>query len=376
VRLACDFGEENCAADGDVITTVVQLVSVGSVSRSLNSEVRVVTKVQSFLSCRHTRAAVHIEPNAESVPIAALIRVHLFAKDVDDLPISFTRAEISLIFGAQIIPMQWSRGSNEYFAAVPAELTAQPGRYDLVVRASNAWNETGPVASCELLRRTVIVQEGLNTQWILAGAAAAAVVVIGGLIILVRKRGAHLQAIMVMLLTEAGQLVLSIFTALANLITDGIVFSRLLRGELKASTEAYTAAYATLLCFAVVATVVSMAYRIRNARLVQAHVQQLAPQSHALAAEEAHRQVQQHEWELAQTHRTKVTLLLSLLSVAVQGAPGSAKLLRTQSRQVAVRCRSADIVHTRARTCPASLHVRASSSSPVCHTLQICPCPS
>ena len=158
--------------------------------------------MQSLVSCVHTRAGVHIEPNAESVPIASLIRVHLFAKDVDDLPISFTRAEVSLGFGDQTIPMQWSRGSNQYVADVPAELIAQPGRYDLVVRANNAWDETGPAPSCELLRSTIIVREELSTAWILVGAAAAAVVVIGGLVILVRKRGAHLQAIMVMLFTE------------------------------------------------------------------------------------------------------------------------------------------------------------------------------
>jgi hypothetical protein len=180
VRIACDYGEQNCAADGDVITTVVKLATVGSLFNGLSSEVRVVANVQSLLSCRHTRAGVHIEPNAESVPIATLIRVHLFAKDVDDLPIPFTRAEISLGFGDRNIPVQWSRGSNEYVADVPAELTAQPGRYDLVVRANNAWNETGPVASCELLRRTVIVQEGLSTTWILVGAAAAAVAVMAG----------------------------------------------------------------------------------------------------------------------------------------------------------------------------------------------------
>jgi hypothetical protein len=47
-----------------------------------------------------------------------------------------------------------------------------------------------------------MVQEGLSTQWILAGAAAAAVVVIGGLVVLLRKRHDHLQAIMVMLFSE------------------------------------------------------------------------------------------------------------------------------------------------------------------------------
>jgi hypothetical protein len=202
VRLACDRREQSCASDGDVITTVVKLATVGSLLNGLNSEVRVVAQVQSLVSCRHTRAGVHIEPDAESVPIASLIRVHLFAKDVDDLPISFTRAEISLGFGDHTIPMQWTRGSNRYVADVPAELAAQPGRYDLVVRANDAWDETGPASSCELLHRMIIVQEGLSTTWILVGAAAAAAVVLGGLLVVVRRRKAHLQAIFVMLFTE------------------------------------------------------------------------------------------------------------------------------------------------------------------------------
>jgi hypothetical protein len=58
-----------------------------------------------------------------------------------------------------------------------------------------------------------------------------------------------------------------------------------------------------------------MGYRIRNARLVRTQLQQLAPQGQALTAKEAHRQAQQHNWELVQTHRTKVTLMLSLLSL-------------------------------------------------------------
>ncbi len=145
---------------------------------------------------------MRIEPNAESVPIAALLRLHVSAMDVDDLPINFTRAEISLMFGAQTIPMQWSRGSNDYVAAVPTELTAQPGVHDLVVNAFKVWDEAGPASSCELLRRTVIVREGLSTTWILVGAAAAAVVILAGLVIVVRKRNAHLQAIMAMLFTE------------------------------------------------------------------------------------------------------------------------------------------------------------------------------
>jgi hypothetical protein len=103
--------------------------------------------------------------------------------------------------------MQWSRRSNEYIADVPAELTSQPGLYQLVVSADNAWNEaSGQGSGCELLRRTITVEEGFNegfsTNSVLGGAGVAAVVVIGGLVIVVRKRHAHLQAIMVMLFTE------------------------------------------------------------------------------------------------------------------------------------------------------------------------------
>jgi hypothetical protein len=122
-----------------------------------------------------------------------------------------------------------------------------------------------------------------------------------------------------MLLTETGMMVLSICMALGNLATDGIVCSSLLRGDLSVSTTSYTASYVVLLCFGVVVTVLSIGYRLRNARLMHAQMQQIAPQGRAVAAGEALRQAQQSEWELVQTHRTKVTLALSLASVAAQG---------------------------------------------------------
>jgi hypothetical protein len=153
----------------------------------------------------HTRAAARIAPDFESVPISTSIRVQLFAIDVDNLPVNFTRAEITLGFGGRIIPMQWSRGSNQYAADVPAELTAQPGLYDLVVNASHVWSENGLATSCELLRRTITVKGGFSTNAILGGASGAAVVVVGGLAIVVRKRRAYLQAIMMMLFTEVCQ---------------------------------------------------------------------------------------------------------------------------------------------------------------------------
>jgi hypothetical protein len=169
----------------------------------------------------------------------------------------------------------------------------------------------------------VAVENGFNTTWILVGASVTALVVVSGLVVLVRRRHAHLQAILTMLLTEMGMLVLSICTAIANLVTDGIVFGRLLRGELTVSTAIYTAAYATILCFGVVVTALSLGYRIRNAYLMKAQLQELASQGQSVvagSASAARRQLQQHEWELVQTHRTKVTLALSLATVATKGA--------------------------------------------------------
>ena len=122
VRLECERAEPSCAADGDVITTIVQLVAIGSPSSHMHTEVRVVTHVQSLLSCLHTQAHVRVEPDSESMPLSAPIRVRLFAKDVDDMPINFTRAEIHLAFGGRSVPMSWvNRGSNEYTADVPTE---------------------------------------------------------------------------------------------------------------------------------------------------------------------------------------------------------------------------------------------------------------
>ena len=133
--------------------------------------------------------------------------------------------------------------------------------------------------------------------------------------------------------------------ALGNLATDGIVCSSLLRGDLSVSTTSYTASYVVLLCFGVVVTVFSVGYRLNNARLMHAQLQQIAPQGPAVATGEARRQAQQSEWELVQTHRTKVTLTLSLASVAAQGVRFAvrARACVHQGCPFSIRCRSAHV---------------------------------
>ena len=194
LRLDCTGGRP-CVVDGDTIETVV---GVGS-SSSLQT-VRVIAEVEALLSCEKTTG--WIEGNVESVPTSSTFRVSMYALDMDGLPINHTGVEIRLAFGDRNVLMQRIPGSNEYVATLSAELTAQPGHYDLVASASNAWDEMGPATTCELLRRTITVNEGLSTSWILGGAGATSAVVVGVLVVLVRKRKAHLQAIMALLISE------------------------------------------------------------------------------------------------------------------------------------------------------------------------------
>jgi hypothetical protein len=109
----CD-GAQACIEDGDVVETIITVGSAESIPSMLQSEVRILTLVQSLLSCRHTR--VHLEPDWGSASISSPISVRIFANDVDNLPVAFTRADIHLGFGDHTIPMQWSRGSSVYFA--------------------------------------------------------------------------------------------------------------------------------------------------------------------------------------------------------------------------------------------------------------------
>jgi hypothetical protein len=111
----------------------------------------------------------------------------------------------------------------------------------------------------------------------------------------------------------------SVFLALADLITDGVSAGRIVRGDIVVS-EDQKASYIGILCFGTVTTAVTVAYRLRNARLMRAQVLEASLQHRTVSTSEAQRQLKQHEWELVQTHRTKVISALALLGVATQGA--------------------------------------------------------
>ena len=117
------------------------------------------------------------------------------------------------------------------------------------------------------------------------------------------------------------ELVGSVCLGLADLITDAITYARLQSGDGAVPNEGYKAAYAAALSVGAVTTALSLLYRLRNAHIVRAHLRELGKQGRTKSFSVARRQAQQHEWELAQTHRTKVISILALLSVATQGSP-------------------------------------------------------
>jgi hypothetical protein len=312
LQVSCAPGEP-CVEDGDTVNTLVTAASDGLVS-----EMMISASIEALGSCDYSEVAVFSDqPNL--LP-SGLVRVQVTLNDVDKAPVKYTRVETEFRWNGRLFPAVWGRGKNSYSAEVPKQWLDVEGEYTLTVAIRNGWSlSKGPTEICTIFRRTIVVKEGPSTTWILVGASTAALLVVGPLALVVRKRHANLQAIMAMLLTEMGMLVLSICTALANLVTDGIVFGKIARGELAVPSDIYTVVYAVLLCFGVAATALSIGYRIRNARLMKVQLQELARQGQAAATTAAQRQAQQHWWELVQTHRTKVTLSLSLASVAAQG---------------------------------------------------------
>ncbi len=114
------------------------------------------------------------------------------------------------------------------------------------------------------------------------------------------------------------ELVGSVFIGLADVITDGIAYARL-SSDVAVRNEGVKTAYEAILCAGVVTTVLSLVYRLRNARLMRAQLRELSQQHRKGSSSAIRSQAQQHEFELAQTHRTKVLLSLSLLCVLAQG---------------------------------------------------------
>jgi hypothetical protein len=172
IELNCTAGEP-CVEDGDVVHTHVAVMSVVD---GLVSEVVISTAVESLVSCDLSHGRIEgLMEDKVSVSALSSIKVHIEARDCDGLPINYTRADIQFSFDNQSLAVTWKRGSNEYTADVPTDLTALPGRYALVVTASQAWNETaGQMMRCELHSRTIEVTTAVDIQTIIIGAVTTA----------------------------------------------------------------------------------------------------------------------------------------------------------------------------------------------------------
>jgi hypothetical protein len=282
-----------------------------------------------LLSCEDSEVRVDgtvFEGDAVTVLPSGSMRVHLDAYETGNVPMKRTRADVEFRFGGHVLPVEWSQGSNQYTARVSADLTQNDGEYELSVDAYGWSNALKQTTSCNLFRRMVQVkgQSGISTTWLLVGAATTGVVFVGILVVVVRKRHAHLRAIFLLLFTETSELVLALFAELADLATDIISCRRVLNGDIQVPSEAYKAGYVTILCFGVTGSIISLACRFRNARQVQAHVQQLSVTSSPgrFRGSEVGQQAQRFEWELRQTQRTLVVLGLALMTVLLQGPYG------------------------------------------------------
>ena len=158
-----------------------------------------------------------------------------------------------------------------------------------------------------------------STLWLFLGAGTAAATVVIVIALLVRRKRSRLEAVMKVLFTETTEMVGTLSMEVADVLIRGITCSRLLRGEAKAS-ELYKVVYVTLLCFGVAGTAVSATWRLRSARLVRDYVRALASGRHSEGISETRRTAQLFEFELAQTHRSKVALSLAMMTLVLQGA--------------------------------------------------------
>jgi hypothetical protein len=185
VRLHCEERQpsdtQSCAADGDVITTVVQLTSCDDDHRDrcLRSQLTIHTTVESILSCKNAKAWV--EGGTQSARTGTPMRARALAFDVDNLPIAHTRLPIEFRFNNRLLPVRWESGSNSYAADVSADLTQFTGEYELLVTVEAGWNHTTQnVTTCVLLSRTIEVTQAANLETIITGAVAGALLLILG----------------------------------------------------------------------------------------------------------------------------------------------------------------------------------------------------
>jgi hypothetical protein len=184
VRMNCTVGSGECAADGDVIETVLVLSSAVGGSHG-STQVTIKTTVVALVSCDNTQVRITQDGRAldgDVVPAGSALRVHLAAKDADGLNVTISRAELDLQWGGKAVELRWQRddthGSNEYVAILPTDLHSTGGGHTLVVTLFGGWSSN--VTTCVLLSRAIEVTRAANVETIIIGAVAGALLLILG----------------------------------------------------------------------------------------------------------------------------------------------------------------------------------------------------
>jgi hypothetical protein len=347
VRLECGRDEQSCAADGDVITTVVQLASPQD-GRVKAQEVTVQTRVVALASCGRSVAiamqseglATRAQPVKESLLAnAAHVFVDLDVIDADSIPIRLSVPSAAVLWGSgegparPIVPTKAAEGgsqSNRFTASIDASLRSTPGSYRLQVVLKDAWNEAlGAVGDCVVLEQVIRVEkpEGLNTVWLSVGSLSACAVFVGLIVFWARRLSAELKNVLLMVLTEASKTVLSVSFALGNLATDLLTTYRVVFEGIVQSPQ-YRVPYAVFGCLSITVGLVSIVYHVRRAAALRSQIKSNAVAEHEpaetdtdLEADSSHAAVQKLKWELEKASRDLKALAVGLLGFLFEDVP-------------------------------------------------------
>jgi hypothetical protein len=298
--------------------------------------VTVQTRVEALVSCNNSVAWVTsagLDFQGEGILAESPLEVRLQARDIDNLEVKFTRAEIFLHFEAEnqrarTFPFNTEFGSSDYTTAVAGAWTEEPGRYTLVVRVPK-----GPAGSCEILRRSVTVAErpqGLNTVWLSVGSLSACAVFVGAIVVWARRISAELRNVLVMVLTESSKTVISISFELGDLATDLLTTYRVVFENIVRSPQ-YRVPYAVFGCLSIMVALVSLTHHVQRARKLRAQIKTNAKILPHPAEADTHLEddeddagkavVCKLEWELEKTSRDLRGLAVGMLCFFLEDLP-------------------------------------------------------
>ena len=347
VELKCHRGNQSCAADGDVVSTVVQLTSLQD-GRLKSKAVTVQTHVIALASCNHSVAVVMQSGGSlESATAvthsllsnAAFVFVELRVVDADDIPIRVRTPNSVVLWGKgkgppdQIVltkPAEGGSRSNRLMAGIDSSLRRAPGLYRLQVVLRDAWTEVlGAVDECVLLEQIVRVDEPekLNTVWLSVGSLLACAVFVGAIVFWTRRMSAELKDVLAMVLTEASKTIISISFSLGNLATDLLTTYRVVFEDIVKS-ENYRVPYAVFGCLAIILGFVSIVYQVRRACQLRFQIksnavveQEPALSDIDLSADASHAVVRKLQWELKKCSRELMMLAVGMLTLLLEDLP-------------------------------------------------------